>query len=256
MSRALELERLTVRYGEQIVLKDVSFHLDRGDFLGVIGPNGGGKTTLLKAILGLVDKYHGKVLVNGKPPGHRDNRVGYVPQHSEFDKKFPIRVRDVVLMGRLGNLGFRPFYTKNDRELALDALKSVDMLEYRDRQISKLSGGQLQRVLIARALTTDPRLLLLDEPTASVDEKMKTNIYSLLSDLKDRGITIVLVSHDIGVISSYVEKVACLNKHFIYHGTGDLSPDMIEAAYQCPIDLIAHGLPHRVFEHRMHREED
>ncbi len=255
MSKALELKNVSVKYGEQTVLKDVSFHLDKGDFLGIIGPNGGGKTTLLKTILGLMDNYDGTVLVNGNPPGHKKTRVGYVPQHSEFDKKFPIRVWDVVLMGRLGTLGYRPFYTKKDKELAIDALESVNMLEYRSRQISKLSGGQLQRILIARALTTQPSLLLLDEPTASVDEKMKESIYSLLSQLKNRGITIVLVSHDIGVISSYVEKVACLNKHFIYHGTGELSPDMIEAAYECPIDLIAHGLPHRVFEHKMHEEE-
>ncbi len=255
MSKALELDRVTVKYGEQTVLKDVSFQLDSGDFLGIIGPNGGGKTTLLKTVLGLIDNYEGTVLINGKPPNSNTHNVGYVPQHSKFDMKFPICVWDVVLMGRLGAMGYRPFYNRKDKKIARSALKNVDMLEYRDRQISKLSGGQLQRVLIARALTTEPRLLLLDEPTASVDEKMKGSVYSLLMELKKKGITIVLVSHDIGVISSYVEKVACLNKHFIYHGNDELSPDMIEAAYECPIDLIAHGLPHRVFEHQMPEDD-
>ena len=252
---ALNLNNVSVKYGEQTVLKEVSFQLDKGDFLGIIGPNGGGKTTLLKTILGLIDNYEGTVLVNGKTPASKDQKVGYVPQHSKFDMKFPIRVWDVVIMGRLGTMGYRPFYNREDKDIAKRSLESVDMLEYRDRQISKLSGGQLQRVLIARALATEPELLLLDEPTASVDEKMKDSIYSLLLELKKKGITIVLVSHDIGVISSYVEKVACLNKHLIYHGNGELSSDMIEAAYECPIDLIAHGLPHRVFEHRMPEDE-
>ncbi len=255
MAKALELDDVSVKYGEQNVLKDVSLQLDKGDFIGIIGPNGGGKTTLLKTILGLIDNYQGTVLVNGSPPGSHKHTVGYVPQHSKFDMKFPIRVWDVVLMGRLGTLGYRPFYTKKDKELAHSALESVDMLEYRDRQISKLSGGQLQRILIARALTTEPSLLLLDEPTASIDEKMKGSIYSLLLELKKKGITVVLVTHDIGVISSYVEKVGCLNKYLIYHGNGELSPDMLEAAYECPIDLIAHGLPHRVFEHKMPEDD-
>ncbi len=255
MTKALEIRDVTVKYDKTTVLKDVNLELEKGDFLGIIGPNGGGKTTLLKTILGLITPDEGEVLLFGEPPGSEARVMGYIPQHTRFDMKFPIKVFDVVLMGRLGKLGFSPFYSREDKKIARDVLKDVDMWEYRKRHISKLSGGQLQRVLLARALATKPDFLLLDEPTASVDEKMKGSIYSLLNELKERGITIILVSHDIGVISSHVKKVACLNKYLIYHGDGELSSDMIEAAYECPIDLIAHGLPHRVYEHRMPEDE-
>ncbi|MEF8836174.1 MAG: ATP-binding cassette domain-containing protein, partial [Candidatus Thermoplasmatota archaeon] len=136
-------------------------------------------------------------------------------------------------------------------------LKMVDMQEYKDRQISELSGGQQQRVLIARALATEPKILLLDEPTASIDEKIQTSIYELLRNLNEKkNMTIILVSHDIGVISSYVNKVACLNKYLIYHDSDELTSEMIEASYECPVDLVAHGHPHRVFENKMPSEED
>ncbi|MFO8109553.1 MAG: metal ABC transporter ATP-binding protein [Thermoplasmata archaeon] len=254
MSKALQIKDVTVKYGKTTVLKDVNLELEKGDFLGIIGPNGGGKTTLLKTILGLISPDEGSVRLYGKPPKSAKHMLGYIPQHTRFDMKFPIRVFDVVLMGRLGDLGLNPFYSHEDKKIARDVLKDVDMWEYRKRHISKLSGGQLQRVLLARALATKPDFLLLDEPTASVDEKIKGSLYSLLTDLKERGITIILVSHDIGVISAHVEKVACLNKYLIYHGNGELSSEMIEAAYECPIDLIAHGLPHRVYEHHMPEE--
>ncbi len=256
MSKALELKDVTVKFDDTTVLDDVNLELKKGDFLGIVGPNGGGKTTLLKVILGLIEPDKGHVRLFGKPPKKRKHILGYIPQHSNFDMKFPIRVWDVVLMGRLGKLGINPFYSSRDKNIARKALEDVDMWEYRRRHISELSGGQLQRVLLARALTTNPDFLLLDEPTASLDEKVKGNIYHLLSELKEKGITIILVTHDIGVISSYVEKVACLNRHLIYHGTGELSADMIESAYECPIDLIAHGLPHRVYEHQMPREDE
>jgi len=257
MQKAIEVNDVGVKYGRQTVLKDVSFELEKGNFLGIIGPNGGGKTTLLKVLLGLVKPDNGTVKIFGKTVNKSGDIVGYVPQRMNFDIQFPISVWEVVLMGRVGSLGLKPFFSKKDKKIASHSLELVDMLEYKDRQFSKLSGGQQQRVLIARALADRPKILLLDEPTASVDEQIRTNIYELLEELnREEGITIVLVSHDIGVISSHVEKVACLNKYLIYHGDDELTPEMLEESYGCPVDLIAHGHPHRVYEHRMPSEDE
>ncbi|MFP4143060.1 MAG: metal ABC transporter ATP-binding protein [Thermoplasmata archaeon] len=257
IENAIEIEDASVKLGDRTVLKDVNVSLEEGTFLGIIGPNGGGKTTLLKVLLGLITPEEGKVRIYGKPPSKTSDEVGYVPQYSNFDVQFPISVWDVVLMGRVGELGWKPFYSDEDKKIAERWLKKVDMFDYKDRQIAELSGGQQQRVLIARALATEPDILLLDEPTASVDEKIQTSIYELLKELnEDRNMTIILVSHDIGVISSYIDEVACLNKYFIYHGSDELTSEMVEATYECPVDLIAHGHPHRVFEHKMPSEED
>ena len=251
---ALELRNVSAGYAGEDAIVEVDFTLAPQDFLGVIGPNGGGKTTLLKVILGLLEPHTGSVRVFGKTPAHARRLLGYAPQHSHFDRRFPIRVWDVVLMGRLGARGWKPFYTPRDRDIARDALEQVGMEAFRDHHIAALSGGERQRVFIARALTQRPRIILLDEPTASVDQKMQVGIYELLKEL-NRQATIVLVTHDIGVISAYVKQVACLNRYFIYHGTRELSQEMLNAAYECPVDIIAHGLPHRVFSHDMPEAE-
>jgi zinc transport system ATP-binding protein len=245
---ALELNSVRAGYDRHDILKDVNLSVEEGEFLGIIGPNGGGKTTLLKVILGLLKPTRGTVKVLGTDPAKARKLIGYVPQYIQYDRQFPIRVMDVVLMGRLGKLGWNPFFSPKDREAALDALAQVQMEEFMDQQLSQLSGGQQQRVLIARALCTEPRLILLDEPTASIDRKMQSSIYELLRDL-NRDSTIILVTHDIGVLSTYVKKIGCINKYFIYHGSKELTNDMLEAAYECPVDLIAHGVPHRVFSH-------
>ncbi|RJS84912.1 ABC transporter ATP-binding protein [Candidatus Bathyarchaeota archaeon] len=247
----IRLENVWVKFGDITVLEDINLTVERNDFLGIIGPNGGGKTTLLKVMLGLIKPTRGKVTVLGDSPRKTRRFIGYVPQITDFDRDFPATVFDVVLMGRLGRKGLLRKYSKEDLEVARESLRLVDMLEYENRQAGRLSGGQIQRVLLARALATNPKILLLDEPTASIDEPTKTELYELLKNLNEK-ITVVLVSHDIGVISAYVDKIACLNRRLFYHGSKELAAETIEEAYQCPIELIAHGFPHRVL--RRHEE--
>jgi len=175
-----------------------------------------------------------------------------VPQITQFDRNFPASVLDVVLMGRLGRGKLFKRYDEQDKRLALEMLKAMEMAEFKDKPIGELSGGQLQRVLVARALASEPEILLLDEPTASIDEPTKTELYELLKKLNEK-VTIVLVSHDIGVISTYVDKIACLNKKLFYHGSKEVTTKTLEETYRCPVELIAHGVPHRVL--RKHEEE-
>ncbi len=240
----VSLERVSFTYAGVDVLRDVSFDFYEGDFVGIIGPNAGGKTTLLKLILGLLRPGSGSIRVLGVSPDEARGLVGYVPQYAHFDRSFPIRVRTAVTMGTLGRGRMRDTVA-ND---AVDrALEQVELHEVADRQMGSLSGGQLQRALIARALVTEPRLLLLDEPTASLDTRIGRSVYELLEELAEK-ITVVLVSHDIGVISRHVRTIACLNVEMHYHHSKHLTPEMIEAAYGCPVDLVAHGHPHRVLE--------
>lgn len=242
----VKLEDVWVFYDGMPALEGVNLSINQGDFLGIIGPNGGGKTTLLKVILGLVKPSRGKVKVLGTSPDRGRRSVGYVSQYSLFDRDFPISVWDVVLMGRLERAGLFKRYGEGDRTAAIQTLQTVGMLDLKDQQIGKLSGGQLQRVFIARALLTEPRLMLLDEPMASVDTVMQTEFYELLERLKQR-MAIVLVSHDIGAVSVYVDKIACLNHQLFYHGSKEISPEVLEATYKCPVQMIAHGaVPHRV----------
>ena len=242
---AVRLEDVWVHYDHLTVLEGINLSIKQCDFLGIIGPNGGGKTTLLKVLLGLVRPSRGKVSVLGGSPEEKRKFIGYVPQHSLFDREFPVSVWDVTLMGRLGYTGCFKRYSGEDKRIAADTLKKVEMFDLRDRQIGKLSEGHKQRVFFARALAAEPEMLLLDEPTASVDSRIEVGLYELLQRLNEK-ITIVLVSHDIGVISTYVKKIACLNRKLIYHNSKKITADMLEATYQCPVDMIAHGVPHRV----------
>ena len=244
----VRLEDVWVRYNGVPILEGINLAIEQDDFLGIIGPNGGGKTTLLKIILGLISPSRGKVFVLGKPPEKSRSKIGYVPQHNLFDRDFPISVGDVVLMGRYGKSGLFRRYSSEDRRATQDALQTVGMLDYKERQMGKLSGGELQRIFIARALVAEPKLLLLDEPTASVDPAMQTEFYELLEKLKKQ-MAIVLVSHDISAVSIYVDKLACLNRQLHYHGSKEITPEILEATYKCPVQMIAHGLvPHRVLK--------
>ena len=242
---AIEVEHVFYSYEGVEVLEDVTFSLEQGEFLGIIGPNGGGKTTLLKLLLGIFKPDRGSIRILGQEPHDASHRVGYVPQNMGSSRSFPISVVEVALMGRLSRSSIGRRYTEEDREKVKKTLEKVGMWEYRDRPIGKLSGGQRQRVFIARALSTDPEILFLDEPTAGVDTEFQTHIYDFLEEL-NKEVTIVVITHDIGVISSHMKSVACLNRHFIFHEGSQITQKMIDMAYQCPVDLVAHGLPHRV----------
>jgi zinc transport system ATP-binding protein len=244
----VSIKDVWVYYDGIPILEGVSLSVDQGDFLGIIGPNGGGKTTLFKVILGLVSPSRGKVDVLGQSPERSRYHIGYVPQHNLFDRDFPINVRDTVLMGCNGMIGLIRRYSREDRRRAEEAMKTVGMLPYQNSQLGKLSGGEQQRVFIARALVSRPKLLLLDEPTASVDPAMQTDFYELLERLKQE-MTIVMVSHDISAVSVYVDKIACLNRQLFYHGSKEIEPEILEATYKCPVQMIAHGtIPHRVLK--------
>lgn len=244
----IRLEDIWVHYDDVSALEGISLSIEAGDFLGIIGPNGSGKTTLLKVILGLIKPSRGRILVMGKPLDRSRIAMGYVSQRAFFDPDFPINVGEVVLMGRYRKIGLFRRYSAADRKIAREALQTVGMLEHQSRQIGRLSGGQQQRVFIARALATMPKLLLLDEPVDSVDPTIQTEFYELLERLRKK-MAIVLVSHDISAVSIYVDKVACLNRQLFYHGSSEISPEVLEATYKCPVQLITHGdIPHRVLK--------
>jgi len=242
---AVEMENVSVNFNNQPVLTNINLNIGMNDFLAIIGPNGGGKSTLLKVILGLTKADHGQISVFGNRPGNPHNPIGYLPQHVSFDPDFPINVFDTVLSGRYH--GFFKGYSDKDREIVKKALEEVDMIKLKERQMSRLSGGQMQRVFIARALVREPKLLLLDEPMASIDPEMQNSFYKLLSRLRKR-MAIVLVSHDVGAVSTQVDNIACLNQKLYYHGPVENSEEGLEAVYKCPIDLISHGIPHRVLK--------
>jgi zinc transport system ATP-binding protein len=247
MDNVIELKDVWVSYEESLVLESVDLVVKNHDFLAIIGPNGGGKSTLLKVILGLIKPDKGSVTLLGNDPHKTRKYIGYVPQHMSSNLEFPINVWDVVLMGRISNRSLFRRYSDDDKKAAHDALDIVDMLAFKDRQISELSGGQRQRVFIARALVNKPKLLMLDEPSTGIDSKRQKEFYELLNKLK-KEIAIVMVTHDLSAVSVYVDKIACLNRKLHYHDSKKISPQDLEAAYQCPVDLIAHGVPHRVLE--------
>lgn len=247
MSQTLSIKDLWVFKDGHTVLEAINLDLVEKDFLGLIGPNGGGKSTLLKVILGLIKSDRGEVRILGLSPQEARGNVGYMPQKTLFDPSFPVKAFDVVLMGRYSRAGLLKRYSQADRAAALQALEAVGMAGFCEREIGSLSGGEQQRVFIARSLVSEPKLLLLDEPTAGVDATQEKEFYDLLCRLnRKRGIAIVLVSHDITAISKYVNKIACLNQRLYYHGSKELTNEDIEKAYGCPIEMIAHGTPHRV----------
>ena len=253
----VEIKDVSFSYNGHTVIQNVNLTVRERNFIAMIGPNGGGKTTLLKLILGLLKPDRGSIRVMGRPAQKASHHIGYVPQDIHLNRNFPITVTDIVRMGKLKppqikRAQWRRNIAKERRE-AFEILEQLEMAAYADSRISELSGGQRQRVLIARALVAQPQLLLLDEPTASIDTKGQAEFFRLLKEL-NKEITILVVSHDLLVISTYVKSVACVNKCLHYHGQAEITGDMMETMYPCtdeavcPVELIAHGLPHRVLQ--------
>lgn len=221
------------------VLDDVSLRVEVEDFVGVIGPNGGGKTTLLKIILGLLRPQRGTVRVFGKPPQQVRRQIGYVPQHARIDATVPADVLDVVLMGRLGRSSWGLHFGKHHRDAALAALERTGTADLAKRPIATLSGGQRQRVLVARALASDAKLLLLDEPTAGVDAHMERDLTNLLHHL-NQTLPIIMISHDISFVSTHLKRVACLNRRLTYHAASEISQEIIGDMYHGGVRAVRH----------------
>ena len=235
----VQISHVDFSYDGVLCLEDIVLSVQEGDFLGVVGPNGSGKTTLLKIILGLIHPLRGKVEVFGETPERARHLIGYVPQHADLDASFPISVMDVVLIGRLGKSPLFGRYRKSDRQSAEEAMQEAEIHDLRNRRFGTLSGGQKQRVLMARALVGRPELLLLDEPTASIDGRVEQDIYKLLKRLNE-SVTIILVSHDLGFISTYVNRVACVNRRLACSHTEHITGDVIEACYSGPVHMLKH----------------
>lgn len=241
MKEILELKDISAGYEQTTVLQEVNMTIREKDFIGIIGPNGGGKTTLLKVILGLIKPFSGKIVYHTS----KQSLFGYLPQNSKFDARFPISVKEVVMSGLMSEKGVFRSYTKADRVKVEEILEKYGMGEYKNRPIGELSGGQMQRVFLCRAIISSPKVLILDEPSTYVDSNFEIEFYSLLKELNER-MSIVMVSHDLGTICSYVKTIACVNRGLHYHESNLITPEQLKL-YNCPIELISHGtVPHRV----------
>lgn len=244
----IRLNDVSFSYGSAPVLEYVSLDIYEGEFLGVVGPNAGGKSTLLKLILGLLSPQSGEIRIHGRKPADARRRLGYVPQYPNFPRDFPVTVEQTVLMGRLGLSSRKGWwhslipgkYSREDRQLTVQALEEVEADNLLKRQIGSLSGGQLQRVLLARALVAHPDILILDEPTANIDQRLETDIFDLLKQLNQR-MTILVVSHDVGFISSYVNRVACINRTLVCHHTDAIDGQVIHNLYGEDVRMVAHS---------------
>ena len=232
------VEKVSFGYGDELVIHNAHFHIDRGSLVSFIGPNGGGKTTLVKLILGLLEPESGYITVFGKTPKEARSSIGYVPQSTLFDPDFPIIVMDVVLMGRLKR-GLA-FLNRRDRVLAAEALDLVGLLDLAKRPYSALSGGQRQRVLIARALVTRPEALILDEPTSHVDMASQGELHRLLLELKG-DTTIILVSHDLNFVGERVKKVICIDREVAIHPAGKLNEASYRRIFSRPLQVVQHN---------------
>ncbi|MBQ7297765.1 MAG: ABC transporter ATP-binding protein, partial [Alistipes sp.] len=220
---------------------------DEYDFIGVIGPNGGGKTSLVKAILGTIP-HSGEIRFAPELFAHGERLIGYMPQISDFDRTFPISVHEVVLSGLQGRRGFRHRYTKEDKQRVDELLEQYGIARIAHRPIGEISGGQMQRALLCRAIISEPKLLILDEPTNFVDNQFEHELYHALQALNER-MAIVMISHDLGTISSVVKEIVCVNRTVHRHHSNVITPEQL-ANYNCPIQLLSHGhVPHTVLEH-------
>jgi len=241
----LKIENLNYNVGRNHILQNISFEIRRGEFVGLIGPNGAGKSTLVKAIIGELEGYQGKVELKGQ--------IGYLPQQKDFERDFPISVKDAVAMGLYKKKGPLRFFNGTDWEKVKELLKIVGAEELYDRRIGVLSGGEYQRVMLARALATEPEILILDEPEAGIDEMGKASFYELLSSLKkEKGLTLLMVSHDIGLVFDACDRIMCLNKTLHCHkSTHEVSPEDLQVIFSPDFDLLIRGKNHLHREHEL-----
>lgn len=235
----IDIDNVSFNYGIVPVLEDVSLKIYEDEFIGIIGPNASGKSTLLKLILGLLEPDKGVISKYNRDGKNLRNHIGYVPQHSSFPRDFPVTVGEVVMMGHIVSSSRLFRYKNKEIELAKQAMQKLEIENIEKRQIGELSGGQLQRVLIARALVCEPEILILDEPTSNVDMRVEEDIFSLLKNYSEH-MTVIVVSHDIAFISGYVDRVACLNRTLVCHNTASISGKMIEELYDAPVKMIHH----------------
>lgn len=258
---AINITGVSYSYQQESVLDDINLQVSSGDFVAMIGPNGGGKTTLLKLMLGILQPATGSITILGQKAQKVTSEIGYVPQDVSVNNSFPISVLDVVLMGKLGPRNRFRRMRNQFRDDALSMLGKMGMSGYENRKIGELSGGQRKRVFIARALLSNPKLMLLDEPTANVDSEGQADLYDLLRELNQE-MTIVVVSHEWIVISSYVKSVACVNRQLHFHQHPEINAEMMNVMYpnsrkdSCPVELIAHGVPHRVLQTHDEMKDD
>ena len=248
MEKLIELKDINASYGTKLILKDVSLSVCKDDFLGIIGPNGGGKTTLLKVILGLMKPVSGEIVFyqNDKPVSTL--KIGYLPQINPIDKRFPISVFEVVSSGLTSEKPRFRNFTHAQKDQIRRMIVQIGLESYAERAIGELSGGQLQRVLLARALVSQPQLLILDEPNTYIDKKFESQFFELLSEI-NKNTSIILVSHDVGTLLSMVKNVACINETLHYHPGTELSDEWLDQSFSCPIEVVKHGdFPHRVLK--------
>jgi ABC-type Mn/Zn transport systems, ATPase component len=243
MEKLIEIRDISFGYDNTPVLKNVDLDIFEEDYILVIGPNGGGKTTLLKLILGILEPWDGTITFRKDIP----ERLGYVPQYSTFNKNFPITSLDMVMTGRISSGNFLRKYNKEDIEETEVILKELNLYDKRNENINDLSGGQLQRVLIARALVSDPAVLFLDEPTASIDITSQTNVRDFLDELNKR-MAIVVVTHDPTPFAKTYKHIAYINKNIFFHGREELDSHTLEEVYGCPVELLGHGIPHTILK--------
>ncbi len=234
----IEFRNVSFSYQNEIVLENIDFRITKKEIISIVGSNGGGKTTLLKLALGLLSPTRGSITISGMPPGKGGKFPGYVPQHINYDKKFPSSVMEVVLSGRLGN-NFFGHYTQEDHAEAENVLGKANLLHLRKRSFSNLSGGERQRVLIARGLCGHAEIFFLDEPTASIDRNSEKDLFDLLKEVS-KNAAVIIVSHDLGVVSSLSEKTLCVNRNVIIHPTSELKGENISALYGMDIALVNH----------------
>lgn len=251
MSKLIQLTNVSAGYGSEVVLRDVNLSIQEHDFIGVIGPNGGGKTTLIKVLLGLLKPYQGSIERFGFEQG---SLTGYLPQQRQVDRKFPITVLDIVLSGLMSEKGALRRYSSADKKKALELLDRMGIADLSGRTSRELSGGQLQRVFISRALIASPKLLVLDEPNTYVDNRFESDLYALLGEF-NKNMAIMIVSHDVGTISYFVKTIACVNTYLHYHNSNIITEEQLES-YNCPLQIITHGdVPHTVLQKHDHNHE-